>query len=299
MPRQRSPNRDKAYQLWQESGGSLLLKDIAAQLGVSESQIRKWKNQDKWEQSGMVTLPNTKSNVTKPQALVTAEEKSLVESVMANGALTEKQRLFCLYYVKCFNATKAYQKAYACSYETAASVSYRLLENDGVRAEIKRLKQNRMNQVLLEPEDIFQKYLDIAFADITDFVQFGQEEVQVTTMFGPAKDEEGNPITKKVNTVKFNNSSQVDGTIITEVKQGKDGASIKLADRMKALDWLANHMDLATEEQRTRIAKLQADINKIKGEDLSKGQVQEFIAAVKLGENDVRVLFEDDADEEN
>ena len=299
MPRQRSPNRDKAYQLWQESGGSLLLKDIAAQLGVSESQIRKWKNQDKWEQSGMVTLPNTKSNVTKPQALVTAEEKSLVESVMANEALTEKQRLFCLYYVKCFNATKAYQKAYACSYETAASVSYRLLENDGVRAEIKRLKQNRMNQVLLEPEDIFQKYLDIAFADITDFVQFGQEEVQVTTMFGPAKDEEGNPITKKVNTVKFNNSSQVDGTIITEVKQGKDGASIKLADRMKALDWLANHMDLATEEQRTRIAKLQADINKIKGEDLSKGQVQEFIAAVKLGENDVRVLFEDDADEEN
>ena len=207
----------------------------------------------------MVTLPNTKSNVTKPQTHIAAEEKSLVESVMANEALTEKQRLFCLYYVKCFNATKAYQKAYACSYETAASVSYRLLENDGVRAEIKRLKQNRMNQVLLEPEDIFQKYLDIAFADITDFVQFGQEEVQVTTMFGPAKDEDGNPITKWVNTVKFNSSSQVDGTIITEVKQGKDGASIKLADRMKALDWLANHMDLATEEQRARIDKLKAE----------------------------------------
>ena len=259
MPRQRSPNRDRAYQLWQESDGAMLLKDIAAQLGVSESQIRKWKNQDKWEQSGMVTLPNTKSNVTKPQTRIAAEEKSLVESVMANEALTEKQRLFCLYYVKCFNATKAYQKAYACSYETAASVSYRLLENDGVRAEIKRLKQNRMNKALLEPEDIFQKYLDIAFADITDYVQFGQEEVQVMAMFGPAKDEDGNPITKWVNTVKFNNSSQVDGTIITEVKQGKDGASIKLADRMKALDWLANHMDLATEEQRARIDKLKAE----------------------------------------
>lgn len=267
MPRTRSPNRDKAYQLWQESDGAMLLKDIAAQLGVSESQIRKWKNQDKWEQSGMVTLPNTKSNVTKPQTHIAAEEKSLVESVMANEALTEKQRLFCLYYVKCFNATKAYQKAYACSYETAASVSYRLLENDGVRAEIKRLKQNRMNQALLEPEDIFQKYLDIAFADITDFVQFGQEEVQVTTMFGPAKDEDGNPITKWVNTVKFNNSSQVDGTIITEVKQGKDGASIKLADRMKALDWLANHMDLATEEQQARIAKLQAETARMTEEE--------------------------------
>lgn len=60
MPRQRSPNRDKAYQLWRESDRTILLKDIAAQLGVSESQIRKWKNQDKWEQSGMVTLPNRK-----------------------------------------------------------------------------------------------------------------------------------------------------------------------------------------------------------------------------------------------
>lgn len=65
MPRQRSPNRDKAFEIWQESGGSLLLKDIAAQLGVSESQIRKWKNQDDWERKRKVTLLNTKSNVTK------------------------------------------------------------------------------------------------------------------------------------------------------------------------------------------------------------------------------------------
>lgn len=52
--------------MWLESGQTLLLKDIAAELGVSESQIRKWKNQDQWERSGKVTLPNTKSNVTKP-----------------------------------------------------------------------------------------------------------------------------------------------------------------------------------------------------------------------------------------
>lgn len=258
MPRQRSPNRDRAFEIYKEHGGSIELIEIAGILNVPEGTVRGWKNKDGWDRKLNGTFQKNTER-SKPQTHIAAEEKSLVESVMANEALTEKQRLFCLYYVKCFNATKAYQKAYACSYETAASVSYRLLENDGVRAEIKRLKQNRMNQVLLEPEDIFQKYLDIAFADITDFVQFGQEEVQVTTMFGPAKDEDGNPITKWVNTVKFNSSSQVDGTIITEVKQGKDGASIKLADRMKALDWLANHMDLATEEQRARIDKLKAE----------------------------------------
>lgn len=62
LPRQRSPNRDKAFEIWLASGKTILLKDIASQLGVGESQIRKWKNQDQWEK---VTLPKAKSNVTK------------------------------------------------------------------------------------------------------------------------------------------------------------------------------------------------------------------------------------------
>lgn len=47
--------------MWIESGQTRLLKDIAEELQVSEEQIRKWKNQDKWDK---VTLPNTNSNVT-------------------------------------------------------------------------------------------------------------------------------------------------------------------------------------------------------------------------------------------
>lgn len=62
MARPRSPNRDKAFQLWMESGKKRKLKDIAAEIQVSEEQIRKWKNQDKWDK---VTLPNRKGNVTK------------------------------------------------------------------------------------------------------------------------------------------------------------------------------------------------------------------------------------------
>ena len=62
MPRARSPKRDEAYQLWLASDGKKKLKDIAAELGVSETQIRKWKNQDKW--NGNVTN-QVKGNVTK------------------------------------------------------------------------------------------------------------------------------------------------------------------------------------------------------------------------------------------
>ena len=198
---------------------------------------------------------------------------------MENPDLTDKQRLFCLHYVRCFNATKAYQKAYSCSYETAAAIGYRMLENVGVKDEINRLKQSRMNRELLDEHDIFQKYMDIAFADITDYVEFGQEQVPVMAMYGPVevKDPETGdkkPLMKTVNTVRFRDHSEVDGTLISEVKQGRDGASIKLADRMKALQWLSEHMDLATEEQRARIAQVKAQTDKITGnneeiEDLS------------------------------
>lgn len=61
MPRPRSPNRDKAFELWLESGKNRTIKDISEELGVSENQVRKWKNQDNWENKE--ALPNvTKSN---------------------------------------------------------------------------------------------------------------------------------------------------------------------------------------------------------------------------------------------
>ncbi|WP_145153097.1 phage terminase small subunit [Paenibacillus xylanexedens] len=49
MARERSPERDKAKLMWLESGGKMMLKDIAATLSVPESRIRKWKSMDRWE----------------------------------------------------------------------------------------------------------------------------------------------------------------------------------------------------------------------------------------------------------
>lgn len=77
MPRARSPNRDKAFELWKESGKNRTLKEIAQELGVSESQVRKWKNLDKWDEAQ--ALPNvTKSigNAAESKGNVTIEEKT-------------------------------------------------------------------------------------------------------------------------------------------------------------------------------------------------------------------------------
>ncbi|MFR2552031.1 MAG: phage terminase small subunit-related protein [Clostridioides difficile] len=48
MARKRDPRRDKAKKIWLESNGEKQLKEIASELNVSDSQIRKWKSIDKW-----------------------------------------------------------------------------------------------------------------------------------------------------------------------------------------------------------------------------------------------------------
>ena len=96
-----------------------------------------------------------------------------------------------------------------------------------------------MERELLTEEDIFQRYVDIAFADITDFVSFGQEEKPVMGPFGPimVKGEDGqkHELKELVNTIKFKESTDVDGQLISQIRMGKDGASVKLYDKMKAL----------------------------------------------------------------
>lgn len=64
MARKSDPRRDQAKLIWIDSNGEKLLKDIAADLGVSDSQIRKWKSIDKWGDYFKSNVTNGKSNVT-------------------------------------------------------------------------------------------------------------------------------------------------------------------------------------------------------------------------------------------
>lgn len=268
MARARDPNREIAKQLYLESNGEKLLKDIANELGKSDSQIRKWKNNDKWDDGLKGNVTNaTKGNVTnKKQVNETKIKANVIEELplIENDDLTDKQRLFCIYYVKLFNATKAYQKAYECSLSTADSNGSRMLGNARVKNEIMRLKQHRMTGEFFDKYDVLQKYKDIAFADITDFTTFGTETVNTI-------DDNGNEVEYEVNRMYFKDSAEIDGTIVTEVKQGKDGVSIKLADKMKALDFLVKYTDLLNdnelkqlkaEKERVTIEKTKADMTK-------------------------------------
>ena len=93
--------------------------------------------------------------------------------------------------------------------------------------------------------------MKIAFSDINDYLEYGNEEVEGE--FGPYIK----------NYVNIKQSFEVDGTLISEISQGKDGIKIKLQDKMKALEWLDKHYGEGTPEQKAKIDKLKAEINKL------------------------------------
>ncbi|MBS6504097.1 MAG: terminase small subunit, partial [Clostridium sp.] len=59
-------------------------------------------------------------------------------------------------------------------------------------------------------------------------------------------------------------SNEVDGTLISEISNNDNGVKIKLLDRMKALEWISNHMNIATEEQKAKVEKIKAEIELLK-----------------------------------
>ncbi len=213
-----------------------------------------------------------KQNKEKSVQEPIAEE---VKEVLENTELTDKQRLFCIYYIKSFNATQSAIKA-GYAPDSAHVEGSRLLRNVKVKAYIRELKGKMTEEIFIDAVDVLNKYIKIAFADITDYLTFGQREVPVMGAFGPVKDEEGNELTKVINYVDFKESNVVDGTIINEVKQGKDGVSIKFEDRMKALDKLSQYFDLFPDKFKRKIEdekvkqareKLELEKSKVNGDE--------------------------------
>ena len=264
-------NEEKNYILAESDYvAGMKYKDIAAKYGVSINTVKSWKKRYAWsrnKKTGCIQTGCTQNKKGAHKKEAVAED---VSQVVINDELTDQQQLFCLYQSRMFNYTKAYMKAYpGCTYASAAVLGSRLMKNQLIRKTIEQLKQNHMNREMLKQEDIFQKYMDIAFADMNDFMSFGQEEIE--TDYGP----------RMVNSVRLKESDQVDGTLITEVKQGRDGVSVKLADRMKAIDWLADHMDIATAEQKAKIEQIRAKTAIMSGTSEEETEDDGFIEALK------------------
>lgn len=279
----RAPNEklNKAYALYQEG---YKLVEIARKLDIPDGTVRRWKKTYNWESERSYKKENKNERSEKKKTNKRNKKKesiaSEVKEALENTELTEKQRLFCIYYIENFNATKAYKKAYGCSYDTAKVEGCKSLTKPNIKKEIQRLTKECLEEEEVEAKllnkRLFETYMKIAFADIGDYLRFGQEEEKVWNMnedgsFKPSIDPEtGEQKVRRYNVVNLNESDEVDTTIISEVSEGKDGVKVKLLDKMKALEWLDKHYGEGTEEQKLKISKLRGEVNKLENGDKDK-----------------------------
>lgn len=149
--------------------------------------------------------------------------------------LMEKERRFCEYYVRNFNIKMAATKA-GYSAKSAHISGWKLRQKPEINRYIAWLKLRVSKECHIDATDIVDKYIRIAFADITDFVVIEKGRLKLV------------------------DGVEVDGQLITKIKQGRDGISIELADKMRALEKLEHYFDVMPKDWRQKIEERKLEL---------------------------------------
>lgn len=274
MARQRNPKRDEARSLW-EADRDRPLKDIADELGITSSTVRKWKSQDNWEQLTTTESPPKKRKSKESAPIEKERSLSLEEAIeeVDDSELTDKQKAFVIEYVRTFNATQAYMNVYGVEYDTARSKGSRLVTNGNIQAEIKRVRSARLQELGANKNDVLADLMKQAFSDMGDYVEFGATDQYATkTVFKGGKQEEyildvnGEPIIHHQSWVQLKDKSVVDTSLIKKVSIGRDGVVLDLYDKQKAQE------------------RLLAEINKSQQDELESARMRRVIADAIIAE---------------
>lgn len=240
-------------------------KDIASKYNVTLNTVKSWKTRywKKEKESAEKVCTQNKSMHTLEKG---AEEKLIpdikeeIEKIDAEG-LTGKQRLFCDYYIKTFNATQSAIKA-GYSKNTAYAIGAENLKKPQIKAYLTKLRDAYMEDEYLDTKRLLERHRQIAFYDVNDYVNDD----------GTLKDlsECDGSLIRKVSAEKTN-IEQI--SEIGEEKKTKTKEVIKtnfeLEDRSKSLIFLTKFYGLDPD---TNIAKERLEIERKKVEPGEKGK---------------------------
>lgn len=222
-------HHDETLTRYIEDGGEVSVKVLSRVGKVPQSYVRRWIKEENWGQY-----------LTTEREDLTRKTREFIKSAAEQYGLSEKEELFCYHFFRTKNATQAALRAgYGSHYSYNAA--YHILQKDNVREFMKELQTHACEELFVSTIDILRMWAKIAFADMTDYVSVSGAGVTLR------------------------NSSSVDGQVITEVKEGRDGVTVKLADKMKALDRLSSYLKVLpgdkAQEVKLRILEKAADSN--------------------------------------
>ncbi|HWQ41687.1 MAG TPA: terminase small subunit [Desulfosporosinus sp.] len=252
MPRQRSPERDKAFEVYKEHKGKIANREIAKQLDIPEKSISGWKVKDKWDEQINGVLQKKKQSTPKRLSEEKSKDGNLIQ-LNDNGTnateLTGKQILFVAEYLIDLNATQAAIRA-GYSEKNAGKIGPELLGKSRVRQAIEMGMSRREHRIGITADKVLEQLAKIGFADIKNVVSWSG------------------------NRIKMKPSDDVDGTILAEITETETESGgtlkVKLNDRMKALEMMGRHLNLFNDRHKQRIEdeKLKIDQGKFEIEKL-------------------------------
>lgn len=230
--------RKKAYSKWAITQGKINNTRLAKETGLSVNDIMKYKIEDRWQERlekaiddgifDKMIKDKIKDIKFKPDS---REETRALKRILDTAQITDQQKLFVMHYLESHNLKySAISAGY--SKKTAQVMGAHLINNKRISRCIARINKLIHKRLFIKAHDVVDEYVKIAFADITHFVTFDKGQVSLKS------------------------SDEVDGRMITEVKQGRDGISLKMADKMKALERLEKLFEIIPDR------KLQLDQDK-------------------------------------
>lgn len=245
MPRARSPDESKAYNLYKK-GYKLI--EISKKLNIPSSTVRRWKKTYDWDSERSDKNNERSTNKNKSKSYKKKSLKNEVKELLENDELTDKQRLFCVYYIQCFNATKAYQKAYQCDYRVANSNAHKLLYNMVIKEEIKKIHKAISKEVFYSIFDLIRELIELNNVSVCDYINFKNVKENVGT--------KKNPIYMNVTYTELKEEFEADPKFIKEIYYTKRGPMVKL----KEADKLLKDILLELENNKIKLKKVDAEI---------------------------------------
>ncbi len=174
-----------------------------------------------------------KAKVRKSQYSDSKLRKMTWEEIV--DPLNEAQRNFAEHYSKTNNARLAAEKAGYNVYKHS-TVPNQLLDVVEIIDYIKWIKVRAADQMLVDVSDLIGMYSRMAFYDVNDYVTISDGKVIIRDL------------------------CDVDSQIIQEVKETKNGIEVKFADRIKALDRLAEYISGTPADYRMKMEQQKIDI---------------------------------------
>ena len=191
-----------------------------------------------------------------------------------NKPLTDKQEKFVQELIKGKSQREAYKAAYNAKSMLDKTIDERaskLFKEYKVSARYEelhnRLMERATQDAIMSAEEVLKELSILGRAKIDDFLKVDDIEYAVGT------DEDGNPVKQTMRTVEVYKTQDIDKDklkAISEIRQTRDGISLKLTDKQKALETLGRHWGLFTDKQEIKVdgnLSLEAKLKAIEGDE--------------------------------